>query len=87
MFNDFISILKKLTEQRKNYFIKDISTELLEEYAIMKIYEILARSENFNNFENEYYRLRESAIRNKQDSIKDELDIIYTLAMKFKGDD
>lgn len=87
MFDEFISVLKAMAVQREKDFIKAIPSHLLDGYNMVLIYKFLVLSKDFNDFESRYYKLRESAIRHKQESIKDIIDLIYTVAMTFKGGD
>lgn len=87
MFDEFMSVLRTMANLSEKDFIKSIPRHLVEEYNMVKIYIFLVLSRDFNDFEGRYYKVRESAIRYKQDTIKDNLDIIYALAMSFKGGD
>lgn len=87
MFDEFISVLKTMAFQRERALIKAIPRHLLDEYNMVNIYKFLVLSKNFDDFESRYYKLRESAVRHKQDAIKDIIDIIYSMAMNFKGSD
>lgn len=87
MFDEFISVLKTMEIQRERALIKAIPMHLLDEYNMVNIYKFLVLSKDFNDFENRYYKLRESAVWHKQDAIKDNMDVIYTLAMTFKDGD
>lgn len=87
MFDEFISVLSSMAIQNERAVIKAIPRHLLDEYNMVNIYIFLVLSKDFNDFESRYYKLRESAVRHKQDAIKDILDIIYRMAMTFKGGD